>query len=198
MNEENIKLFESLLESVEREGMDKLLSFIRKSDFYTAPASTRFHLSCEGGLLQHSLNVYKLLKQKKDLDGVWHDFLKDIPDESIILSTLLHDLCKANFYTVEMRNKKVDGEWVQVPFYTIDDKAPMGHGCKSVIMLQSFIKLTKNETYAILHHMGFTQPKEEYNTVGKAFELYPLALALHMADLEATYLLEGESKDGDK
>ena len=187
----NIERFESLLQSVKREGIEDLLKFIRKSDFYTAPASTRFHLCVEGGLLQHSLNVYDMLAQKKTNEGVWREYLKDISDESIILVSLLHDLCKTNFYKQEMRNKKDNnGQWVQVPFYTVEDKAPMGHGCKSVIMLQSYIKLKKEEIYAILHHMGFSVAKEDYNSVGATFDMYPLALAVHMADLEASHLLE--------
>ena len=97
--EENIQRFEELLGTVQRDGMDKLMNYIRKnSDFYKAPASTRFHLACEGGLLQHSLNVYDCLISKKK-NPVWKNILKDIPDDSLILISLLHDLCKANFYT---------------------------------------------------------------------------------------------------
>lgn len=104
--EENIQRFEELLGTVQRDGMDKLMNYIRKnSDFYKAPASTRFHLACEGGLLQHSLNVYDCLISKKK-NPVWKNILKDIPDDSLILISLLHDLCKANFYTEGTKNQK--------------------------------------------------------------------------------------------
>ena len=97
--EENILRFEELLGSVQKEGISKLMNYIRNStDFYKSPASTRFHLACEGGLLQHSLNVYDCLVAKKE-SPIWKPILSDIPDESLIIMALLHDLCKANFYS---------------------------------------------------------------------------------------------------
>lgn len=190
--DEMIERYENLLKAVNRDGMDKLLAFIRKSDFYKAPASTRYHSSHEGGLLEHSLNVYACLVAKLD-NKTWGDALKDIPQESIIIAALLHDLCKTYFYTVDYRNKKNDaGTWEKVPYYTIDDKIPYGHGEKSVMMIEEYIKLTPVERYSIRWHMGFTEPKENYNAVGGTFGKYPLAMALHEADLEATYLLESE------
>ena len=102
--EENIARFEKLLGSVKREGLPKLMNYIRnQTDFYRAPASTRFHFACEGGLLQHSLNVYDCLLSKKH-KPLWGDILKEIPDESLIIMALLHDLCKANFYTEGTKN----------------------------------------------------------------------------------------------
>lgn len=187
-----IEKFESLLLSVEREGIDNLLGFIRKSDFYTAPASTKYHSCHEGGLLEHSLNVYKCLTAKLD-NPVWKDVLGVIPRESLIISSLLHDLCKTYFYVVEYRNKKNDdGIWEKVPYYTIDDKIAYGHGEKSVMMIEEYIKLTPVERYSIRWHMGWSEPKENYNALGKAMGKYPLVLALHEADQEATYLLEEE------
>ena len=105
MNEENIKRFEELLMSVEREGIYELLSFIRKSDFFSAPASTRFHSCHEGGLLEHTLNVYDCLKEKRN-NKYWAKALENTSDDSLILVALLHDLCKTYLYTTEMRNKK--------------------------------------------------------------------------------------------
>ena len=193
MNTELIEKFESLLQSTEREGVDKLIKYIKTTDFYTAPASTRFHSSYEGGLLQHSINVYEMLKAKSKTD-TWKDIVKD--ESTIIIVSLLHDLCKANYYTVEMRNKKNEqGKWEQVPFYTVDDQSPYGHGEKSVMMLMEFIKLTAEEKYAIRWHMGFSEPKDNYQYLGKAMEKYPLICALHEADLEATYLLETEKSE---
>jgi hypothetical protein len=187
-----IEEFENLLLSVEREGVENLLGFIRKSDFYTAPASTKYHSCHEGGLLEHSLNVYKCLVAKLD-NPTWKDALAEIPKESLVVSSLLHDLCKTYFYVVEYRNKKNDdGIWEKVPYYTIDDKIAYGHGEKSVMMIEEYIKLTPVERYSIRWHMGWSEPKENYNALGKAMGKYPLVLALHEADQEATYLLEEE------
>lgn len=188
-----IKKFEDLLLNTKRDGIEGLLDFIRKSDFYTAPASTRFHSCHEGGLLEHSLNVYKCLVAKLD-NPIWNKVLAEVPKESLVISSLLHDLCKTYFYAVEYRNKKNDeiGVWERVPFYTIDDKIPYGHGEKSVMMIEEYIRLTPAERYAIRWHMGWSEPKENYNALGKAMSKYPLVLALHEADQEATYLLEAE------
>ena len=203
MNEKLVNEFERLLFSTKRPGIEKLVDYIRKTDFYTAPASTKYHGCHEGGLLEHSLNVYKCLMAKKNSE-TWREVFQNITDENIIITALLHDLCKTNFYVVEMKNKKVYSEtgtkmdsngrydWVSVPGYSIEDKNPMGHGEKSVIMIMNFIKLVPNETYGILFHMGFTLPKEEWNTLSAAIQKYPFALAVHEADLEATYLLEKE------
>lgn len=204
--EENIKRFEELLLSVNREGVEDLLSFIRKSDFYTAPASTKYHLNCEGGLLQHSLNVYDRLSEISK-NGIWAKY--NFETETIIVSALLHDLCKTFMYVSEIKNRKVYSEygsksdsqgrydWESYLGYTIEDRFPMGHGCKSVIMCEQYIKLTPEERYAILWHMGFTVPKEEYNTLSAAMSKYPIVLAISEADLEATYLLEGDN-DGER
>ncbi len=181
--------FITLLKTVSREGMDKLIAYLEKTDFFKAPASTRFHGNYEGGLLEHSLNVYHLLKEKVSQKP----YLEKIApsEETIILTALLHDLCKTNYYTVDYRNKKnEDGVWVKEPYYAVNDTIPYGHGEKSVMMISKFIDLTMEEMYAIRWHMGFTEPKELYNTISNAYEKYPLALALHEADLEASYLLE--------
>lgn len=205
MNTEKIKEFEELMLSVDREGVDKLVDYIRnKTDFYKAPASTRYHSCHEGGLLEHSLNVWYCLKEKCD-NPIWRDYLlNSTSSDSLIISALLHDICKTNFYVTEFRNKKVYSDngskydsnghydWKSVPSYTIDDKSPYGHGEKSVEIIRSFIKLRPVELFAIRWHMGFTEPKENYNCISKAMQMYPLVLALHEADLEATYLLEEE------
>ena len=174
--------FIELLKSTNREGIDNLIEFLEKTDFYTAPASTRFHNAFEGGLLAHSLNVYTALKQ---LVGTqWND-------DTIIIVALLHDLCKINTYKVDFRNKKDEtGTWVKEPYYTIDDLMPLGHGEKSVMLISEFIKLTKEELYAIRWHMGGFEAKENHNYVSKAYEKYPLAVYTHMADIMATYILE--------
>lgn len=189
---EKIERFEQLLQSVSREGVDKLLAFIQKSDFYTAPASTRFHGAKEGGLLEHSLNVFDCLMAKKN-NPVWNGFLSEISEDSYVISALLHDLCKTYYYTIEMRNKKDDsGKWVQVPFYTVEDKIPYGHGEKSVMMIEEYIRLLPVERYAIRWHMGAYSGQQDWNTFGAAMEKYPLVLALHEADMEASHLIEKE------
>lgn len=202
-NQANIEKFEAMLTQYNRPGMDKLIEYIRKSDFYTAPASTRFHSCHEGGLLEHSLNVADCLLKKLD-NPVWADILNEVGQESIIISALLHDICKSNFYVVELKNKKVYSEhgkksdsngrydWETVPGYTVDDKIPYGHGEKSVMMIEEFMKLKPVERYAIRWHMGYTEPKENWNTVSLAIKKYPLVLAIHEADLESTYLIEEE------
>lgn len=202
-NQENIERFENMLSQVNRDGMNKLLDYIRSSDFYTAPASTRFHSCHEGGLLEHSLNVADCLLKKFE-NPVWSDILNEVGRESVILCALLHDLCKTNFYAVEMKNKKVYSDtgkkvdnqgrydWQVVPGYTIEDKFCYGHGEKSVYMLEKFIKLKRHEAMAIRWHMLWTEPKEYYNTIGNAIKDCPFIMAIHEADLEATYLFEEE------
>ena len=176
--------FISLLRSTNREGIEEVIQFLEKSDFYKAPASTRFHGSFEGGLLEHSMKVYEILKHK-----VKNSVLNlNVSDDTLIIIALLHDICKVNFYKVDYRNAKNErGEWEKVPYYAVDDTIPYGHGEKSVMMITEYMKLTVEEKYCIRWHMGFTEPKEAYNTLGQAFKKFPLALILHEADLEATY-----------
>lgn len=208
--EENIKRFEELMGSVERDGVKELMDYIKnKTDFYIAPASTQFHLACDGGLLQHSLNVYDCLVAKKQ-SPVWKKVIETIPEESLIIMALLHDLCKVNFYVKGTKNQKTyDPEkvaaaenwqvkhddkgnfiWETVLRYEIDDTMPLGHGEKSVMLINCFMKLKTPEIFAIRWHMGFSEEKSQYKAVGDAMEKYPIVLALHEADLEASKLLE--------
>lgn len=174
-----------LLKSINREGMDKLILFLEKTDFFEAPASTRFHGCYEGGLVEHSIKVYEILSDKIDKSDL------EIDSNTIKIVALLHDICKLNYYKVEYRNaKNKNGEWEKVPYYTVDDTIPYGHGEKSVMMLSEFISLTNEEKYAIRWHMGFTEPKELYSTIGMAFKKYPLALLLFESDLESTYFFD--------
>ena len=179
--------FIELLKSTNRDGMNNLIDFLEKTDFYEAPASTRFHGSFEHGLLEHSLKVYEILEKK--VKNACIDI--NVPEESLKIIALLHDICKVNFYKVDYRNAKNElGVWEKVPYYTIEDTIPYGHGEKSVMMLTEYIKLTPEEKYAIRWHMGYTEPKELYNTIGIAFKKYPIALLMHEADLEATYFFD--------
>ena len=179
--------FLELLKQVKREGIDELIEFIEKTDFFTAPASTRFHGNYEGGLVEHSMKVYEILKHKVETNME----PLNVNPETLILVPLLHDLCKANFYKIDYRNaKNALGVWEKVPYYTVDDTIPYGHGEKSVMMITEYMKLTPEEKYSIRWHMGYTEPKELYNTIGAAYKKYPLALLMHEADLEATYFYD--------
>ena len=190
-NSGNIRTFRKLMASVKREGMDELMDFIEASDFYTAPASTRFHGAKEGGLLEHSLHVYECLMGKKNSTGtIWNEMLKDIPDESIAVAALLHDLCKTNFYKVEICKRNIDGQWVDMPIYSVDDRMPYGHGEKSVLMIEEYVKLTPEERFAIRWHMGPYSGQQDWKILGTAMKMYPLVLALFEADMEATYVME--------
>ena len=179
-------------EKITREGADKLLDFLVKSDFFTAPASTRYHGAHEGGLLEHSLNVYDCLvdilnrPRMKELYGI------EYSDESIAIAGLLHDICKVNFYKTSFRNVKDEtGKWVSAPYYTIEDNLPYGHGEKSVYIVSGFLRLTRDEAFAIRYHMGFSGT-EDTNNVGRALEMFPLAYAVCCADMEAAFLMEGK------
>lgn len=179
--------------NITRDGADKLLDFLEnKSDFFTAPASTRFHGAYEGGLLRHSLNVYECLVQYLARERVRDTYKLSVSDETAAIIALLHDVCKVNFYTVSYRNAKNDqtGQWEKVPYYTINDTLPYGHGEKSVYMIGGFMRLSREEAMAIRWHMGFSGI-EDKNTIGAALEKYPLAFALSVADMEASYFLEG-------
>lgn len=179
-------------ENIKRDGADKLLDYMLSdhSDFFTAPASTRFHGAHAGGLLEHSLNVYHCLKDYLSRPRAKELYRMDYSEESIALCALLHDICKMNFYKVDYRNAKNEaGVWEKVPYYTIEDNLPYGHGEKSVYIISGYMRLARAEAFAIRYHMGFSGI-EDKNNVGRSFEMFPLAFALSVADMEATYYLE--------
>ncbi|MBO5212415.1 MAG: hydrolase [Clostridia bacterium] len=179
---------------IKREGAEKLLEYIISSDFFTAPASARYHSAYEGGLCDHSLNVYDCLVAYLDRDVARQKYKLNYSEETIAIVSLLHDLCKTNVYKPGFRNvKNEQGKWEQVPTFEFDDKLPYGHGEKSVYMITPFMKLTREEAFAIRYHMGFSNVDDQRN-VGKAFEMFPLAFALSTADMEATYYLESGIK----
>ncbi|CDF02426.1 hD domain [Ruminococcus sp. CAG:624] len=183
-------------QNISRSGADKLLNYLcsETCDFFTAPSSTRFHGSYEGGLVEHSINVYHCLKDYLERERVKQQYNINCSDETIAVVSLLHDLCKINFYSVDFRNaKNADGVWEKVPYYTINDTLPYGHGEKSVYIISGFMRLSREEAFAIRYHMGFSGI-EDKNSIGKAFEMFPLAFAVSVADMEATYFLEGSSK----
>ena len=191
------RFIEIFTSKVKREGADKLLEFIcsPSSDFFTAPASARYHSAYEGGLCEHSINVYECLVDYLNRDVMREKYGLNYSDESIAIVSLLHDLCKMNIYKVSYRNAKNEqGVWEKVPYYEFDDQLPYGHGEKSVYMITPFMKLTREEAFAIRYHMGFSNVENQMatNSVSKAFEMYPLAFALSTADMEATYYIESK------
>lgn len=191
------KFIKAYTENITRPGADKLLAWIESSDFFAAPASTRFHLSSPGGLLEHSLHVFERMKAICANEATITPGFNEPSMETIAVCGLLHDICKANFYAVEMRNCKNDqGRWEQYPFYVVDDKLPYGHGEKSVYIISGFMRLSREEAMAIRWHMGFADNDFRGGgySVGNAFEKFPLAVLLHIADLQATYLDETGEK----
>ena len=191
--EEFIEIFR---EHVHRDGAEALLDYLtNKSDFFTSPASARYHGAYAGGLCEHSLNVYHCLTDYLARERVTDLYGLEYSPESIALVALLHDVCKIGCYKPSTRNVKgEDGKWTQVPTFTYEDPLPYGHGEKSVYVINGFVRLTREEAMAIRWHMGFSDNdfKAGGFSVGNAFEKFPLALLTHLADLQATYLDEAD------
>lgn len=192
--EKFIEIFKS---KIHREGSTGFLKWLEKTDFFTAPASTKYHGAKEGGLCEHSLNVYAMLREEvintsKLLSG--SDKLGESEEEKIAICSLLHDICKVNFYKTDYRNQKnsATGEWEKVPYYTIDNKFAYGHGEKSVWLIEKFMKLNVEESIAIRWHMGAFDDavKGGCFDLNTAWGSYPFGALLHIADLKATYLLD--------
>lgn len=170
------------LRSTKREGIENLLNFLEKSDFYTAPASTRFHGNYEGGLLEHSMKVYEIFKEKIKASGL------STPEDTVIIAPLLHDICKTNYYKVDYRNaKNARGEWEKVPYYAVEDTIPYGHGEKSVMMITEYMKLTNEKNMRFVGIWASQSQRNCMEQLEKAYKKYPIALLLNEADLEATY-----------
>lgn len=169
---------------VHREGIDSLMQFLEESDFYTAPASTRFHGAFDGGLCTHSIAVGKQLMTLADLyaPGVYDK-------ESLVIAALFHDLCKIGVYKRDTRNVKNEaGKWEQVPYFKFEEDFPFGgHGEKSVFLIMQHMKLSKNEAAAINAHMGFAGA-QNITAVSEVYNKNPLAWMLHIADEAATYI----------
>jgi len=197
---------------IKRPGADRLLGWLETTDFFHAPASTRFHLSREGGLCEHSVHVYNRLRELYLVEIANYKELTPEQEETVAICGLLHDICKTGVYGTEIRNQKTyeaekvaaaeswqvkhdakgDFIWESVPKYIFDDKLPYGHGEKSVYIISGFMRLTREEAMAIRWHMGFSDVAFQGgdHSVGTAFEMYPLAVLTHIADLQATYLDE--------
>lgn len=179
--EEFIQIYQ---ENINRSGSKELLDWLLRTDFFTAPASTKYHCACENGLIMHSISVYKVMMEK-------HFDAQTDSAESFAICALLHDLCKAQFYKVSTRNVKNEetGAWEKQPFYMVEDTFPYGHGEKSVFLIERFMRLKVEEAVAIRWHMGGFEDGGGFS-ISLAYEKYPIAVKLHLADLESTYLRE--------
>ena len=180
--------FEAIYQKhIQREGSRELLEWLGKTDFFTAPASTKFHCACEQGLVRHSLSVYQVMREK-------HFDPQTDSEESFAICALLHDICKTQFYKVSSRNVKNEqtGQWEKQPFYQVEDSFPYGHGEKSVFLIERFLRLKTSEEVAIRWHMGGFDEAVRGGSfaISLAYDKYPLAVKLHLADLESTYLRE--------
>ena len=197
--DKNKEEFSSLLRSTGRDGVDYVLEDLEKGGFFEAPASAGHHLNVAGGLCQHSINTCRAALMVWEGMQKLDPSVKAVKRESVIIASLLHDVCKTDIYkpTVKKRRTPI-GTWEDVQGYGVTYKHfPMGHGEKSVYIISGYLygegRLTRDEACAIRWHMGFSGI-EDKNTIGKALEMYPLAFALHVADMEATYFLEGSNK----
>lgn len=185
------KTIMELLNSTKRKGINKVIKYMEESDFFIAPASTKYHGNYDGGLAEHSLNVYILFVEKNKR------FDLGLSEETIIISALLHDFCKINFYIKQTCWRKNDANrWESYQGYKVKDDFPVGHGEKSVIMLQNFIRLTREEIFLIRWHMGASEPKEMQMNLNNTYSIFPAAVALHTADMETSYLLEEHIEPG--
>ncbi len=185
------KFIEIYEKYIKREGSIELLEYLKKTDFFVAPASTQFHSAYEGGLCEHSINVYnRFLNSVRNEYG--EEYLTDEKMETIAICGLLHDICKIETFKVDYRNKKVDGNWVTVPYYMVEDNLPYGHGEKSVYIISGFMRLTREEAMMINWHMGGFDARVRGGAYGlsEAYYKFPLAVILHTCDMLATYLDE--------
>ena len=183
-----LKIYDS---TIKREGAKELRDYLLKSDFFRAPASIRYHCAYEGGLCEHSVNTYRrLLANVKNEFG--SDWEKRYSHETVAICGLLHDLCKIDYYKPDFRNVKENGEWVRKPCFTREEALPFGHGEKSVYIANSFLRLSREEAMAINWHMGGFDMRAKGGdfSISEAYCKFPLAVLLHVSDLEATYIDE--------
>lgn len=205
------KFIELYNQHITRPGADKLLSWLESDGFFTDPASAKHHLNYPGGLCEHSIHVFERLQTLCAAEAARNSSFVMPGMETLAIVSLLHDVCKVGCYKQEPKNQKTydpekvgkaqhwqikhddlgDFIWETVLGYTFDDQMPYGHGEKSVYIISGFMHLSREEAFAIRYHMGPWQDGEKQNA-GKAFEMYPLAMLVHMADMMATYLDERE------
>lgn len=194
MEELKNKFIEEYRKYIQRDGAEEFLSYLLESDFFIAPASSKYHGDFEGGLCLHSMNVFieliRLLKAYPEIKT---------SGETAAIIALLHDVCKIGCYKVSMHNVKENNIWVQKPYYTFEEDFTYGgHGSKSVYLIQKFMKLTDEEAVAINCHMGvFDKAPSEFGAISNAYKNYPLAWLLHVADESATYIRESKQESGE-
>ena len=191
VNELKKEFIEIYTKNITRDGSKELLEYLQKSDFFVAPASTQFHSAYEGGLVEHTINVYnRFLTAVKNEYG--ENYTDKISNETIAICALLHDICKVDLYKIEMRNRKVNGNWEQYPCYTVEDSLPYGHGEKSVYIISGFMRLTREEAMIINWHMGGfdSRVKGGSYSLSDAYYKFPNAVLFHTSDILATYLDE--------
>ncbi len=191
--EEFIEIFKS---NIQRQGSENLLNYLESSDFFVAPASSKFHSNFEGGLCEHSIKAYKRFTRNLE-NEFGENWQEKLSLESATIIGLLHDVCKIDFYKTDFRNVKVDGQWVQKPYFTVSDSLPYGHGEKSVYIISGFIKLTREEAMAINWHMGAMDDRIKGGSysLSPAFYTFPTSLIFHLSDMQATFLDEKISEN---
>jgi hypothetical protein len=199
--EQKISFFESRLRDVNREGIEKVIEFLRTTDFYVAPSSASYHSNYQGGLLDHSLLVYSLaFKYREGLVAMMPELEEKIPEDTLIISTLLHDICKTCFYKQVMKYRKDENnQWQSYLGYEIDDSFPIGHGEKSVIMLQDLgLQMTPEEMLTIRYHMGAWDGAMLTNDVkfsySAAMNKYPMMVLVQSADNTSSLVFEKKSE----
>lgn len=195
--------FVQLLCECKREGMDDVISDLEEWGFFEAPASASHHLNIKGGLVLHSLNTCKaglaIWEGMKKLESTLE---REVPRESVVIATLLHDVCKSDIYKPTVKKAKNSlGVWEDVPGYKISFKNfPMGHGEKSlVLLLCSGLELTDAEMLAIRWHMGAfglnMNSYEDERNYDTAHKLYPLVSIVQAADSLAAGIMERTVED---
>ena len=198
IRKEKKEQFIELLRSTESQGIEKVIQYLEESGFFSAPASTAFHLNYEGGLMEHSMNVYKMaIAMREPIVAMKPEMREKLQEKSIIIAALLHDVCKAKIYQKTKKwNMNSQGKWEQKEGYTTDySQMPFGHGEKSVIILLDLgLKMTVDEMVAIRWHMGAWdlsfQSYEAKSNINESGNRYPLLSLIQAADNMATHILE--------
>ena len=197
-NETRKQEFKNILLSTGRQGVENVVNWLEhNSDFFRAPSSANYHCNFAGGLLQHSLNVYKSAMDIYNNLKLSHpEKVKDVSEDNIKIAALLHDICKVNLYQESVKWKKDENDnWQQIPAYIINEVMPLGHGEKSVIMLQMLgLQMTLEEMCAIRWHMGVWDggllQKETKYAHATATDKFPICVIIQCADYISSLVIE--------
>lgn len=191
---------------IHRDGLDKILAYLDKSDFYEAPSSASFHLNVKGGLCKHSINVFETALKIREhiaqeaIESGESPFTEVPSTESVAVAALFHDICKVKLYhEVEKWKKDANGRWMNYPGYELKDDFPLGHGEKSCLMLSWYMRLKPDEMLAIRWHMGpwgvNMNSFEDQRNYDTAHSLYPLVMIIHTADCLAASIMERDDEE---